>query len=154
MKIKRKEKISFVKKISSVYGKSPLSMENLLCLWKIFSVYEMSLSMKCPIYEMSYLWNVRLWNVFLWNVLCIKCPMYKTSYVWNVLSMKCPNAGFLLYPPYCDFSRLHLLHKTCWVDWTVRRTAYAVRAVPARNMKLLERGGLSCPADRWSISSL
>ena len=46
--MKRKEKkISFVKKISSVYEKSSLSMK---C-----PIYGMSLSIKCPIYEMSYL---------------------------------------------------------------------------------------------------
>ena len=38
----------------------------------------------------------------------------------------------------CDLARLHLLHKTCWVDstlgspdWTVRLNAYTVHAVPA-----------------------
>ena len=51
--------------------------------------------MKCPIYEMSYLWNVLSWNVlfmkcFLWTVPCIKCPIYEKSYLWNVPSMKCP----------------------------------------------------------------
>ena len=32
------------------------------CLWNI-------LSMKCPIYEIAYIWNVFQWNVFLWNAL-------------------------------------------------------------------------------------
>ena len=69
--------------------------------------------MKCPIYEMSYLWNVPsmkcpiyemsdLWNVpsmkcpiyemsYLWNVPSMKCPIYELSYLWNVPSMNCPN---------------------------------------------------------------
>ena len=51
-----------------VCKKSCLPVENLLCLWNV-------LSMKCPIHEMSFLWNVRLWNVFLWNFLSLKCPI-------------------------------------------------------------------------------
>ena len=50
---KREKRISFVKNISSVYEKS-------------------SLSMKCPIYEISYLWNVQ----------SMKCLIYKMSYSW------------------------------------------------------------------------
>ena len=46
---------------------------------KISSVYEKSsLSMKCFMYEMSYLYNV----------LSMKCLIYKMSYLYNVLSMK------------------------------------------------------------------
>ena len=62
------------------------------------------LSMKCPIYEISYLWNVLfmkylsmkcpymkcpLWNVHIWNVLSIECPYLKFSLYW-MSSMKCP----------------------------------------------------------------
>ena len=64
--------------------------------------------MKCPFYEMFYLWNLEtmkcpvyeifyLLNGFLWNLssqsmkcLFMKCPVYKMSYLWNVLSMRCP----------------------------------------------------------------
>ena len=50
---------------------------------------------------------------------------------------------------HCDLARLHLLHKTCWVDstvgrsdWTVRVNAFTVHLVPARIMQLLEGGAL------------
>jgi len=59
---KRKEKNISCKK------KSPLSMEKNFCLWNVLflkypiykmSYHEMSLSLKCPIYDIhSYLWNV------------------------------------------------------------------------------------------------
>ena len=58
------------------------------------------LSMKCPIYKMSYLWNVLFYEmswkciVFLWYLLSMKCPEYQISMkcpiLWNVLSMKFP----------------------------------------------------------------
>ena len=51
-------------------------MKNLLCLWKIY-----------PVYEMSYLWNV----------LSMKCPIYEMSYLWNVLFMKCSINDFVIY---------------------------------------------------------
>ena len=63
----RQGKISFVLKKISVYGKS-------------------SLSTKCLIHEMSY-----LWYCYIWNVLYMKCPIYDIVYI-KCLSMKCPNA--------------------------------------------------------------
>jgi len=69
MKMKRK-KLSFVKKIL-LSLKCPIY--EMLYLWNV-------LSMKCPIYEMSYLWNV----------LSMKCPFYEMSFLWNDLSMKWP----------------------------------------------------------------
>ena len=52
-------------------------MENLLCLWNV-------LSMKCPIYEMSF------FEIFyLWNVLSMIFPNYEMSYL--CLSIKCHN---------------------------------------------------------------
>ena len=45
-----------------------------------FANEKSSLSLKCLIYEMSYVWNV----------LNIKCPIYEMSSLWNVLSIKCP----------------------------------------------------------------
>ena len=59
------------------------------------SLQPIVLSMKCPIYEMSYLWIVLSMKCpiyemsYLWNVLSMKCPFYEMSYLWNVLSMKC-----------------------------------------------------------------
>ena len=50
-------------------------MKNLLCLWNVFC-------MTCPIYDMSYLWNVFI---------------YEMSYLWNVLSLKCPVYDFVIY---------------------------------------------------------
>ena len=41
---------------------------------------ENALSMKCPFYKMSYLWNVP----------SMKCPIYEMSYLWNVPCIKCP----------------------------------------------------------------
>ena len=64
------------KKKNFVDKKSPLSMENILCLLNV-------LSMKCPIYGKSYICNV----------LYMECPIYGMSYLWNFLSMKCPIYG-------------------------------------------------------------
>ena len=50
---------------------------------RCFSVYEMFwkyLSMRCPIYAMTYLCNV----------LSMQCPIYAMSYLCIVLSMQCP----------------------------------------------------------------
>ena len=52
-------------------------------------VYEMScrwnvLSMKCPVYEMSCLWNVNVYEMScVWNV-----HVYEMTCLWNGLSMK------------------------------------------------------------------
>ena len=64
-------------------------------------IYEMSylwnvLSFKCPMYEMSFLWYVLSMRrpiyemSYLWIVLSMKCPFYKMSYLWNVLPVQCP----------------------------------------------------------------
>ena len=79
----------------------------LICRCFESAVYEnYSLSMKSPIYEISYLWNVLSMKCpiyemsfyelsYLWNVLSMKCPIYEMSCLWNVmkcLSLKCHNA--------------------------------------------------------------
>ena len=56
----------------ALYLHFPLSMKNLR---KIIADKKSTLSMKCPIYEMSYLWIVRLWNVQ-----SMKCSIYKMSF--------------------------------------------------------------------------
>ena len=47
------------------------------------------LSMKCPIYEISYLWNVLFMKYLSMKCPYMKCPLYWMSCLWNVLSMKC-----------------------------------------------------------------
>ena len=69
--------------------------KNLPCLWKIFSVYEMSylwnvLSMKFPIYEMS------VYEMSVYEMSVYEMSFYEMFYLWNVvskkcLSMKCPS---------------------------------------------------------------
>jgi len=81
-----------------------LSMKNILCPWNVLSmkcpIYEMSylyiaISMKFPVYELSYLCVVISMKYpvyemsYLWNVLSMKCHIYEMSYLWNVLSMNC-----------------------------------------------------------------
>ena len=78
---------------------------NPLCLWKIFSVYEISFvwhvlsmkcpllllllnrtsggSMKCPIYEMSYLWNVFYMILLSMKFLSIKCHNAREE-IWKL----------------------------------------------------------------------
>ena len=48
---------------------------------------------------------------------------------------------------HCDLTRLHLLHKTCWVDFTVgspdgtvRVNAYTVHFVTVRIMQIVQWG--------------
>ena len=58
--------------------------KNLPCLWKIFSVYEMSylwnvLSMKFPIYEMS------VYEMSVYEMSVYEMSFYEMSYLWNVL---------------------------------------------------------------------
>ena len=102
---KSKKKISYIK--------------NLLCLWNVLCLKCPSmkcLSMKCPIYEMFYLWNVLSMKCpicemsYLWNILFRKCTIYEMSfyemsYLWNVLSMKflsikCTNALLIFFWSY------------------------------------------------------
>ena len=97
LSMKNQRKQSFVnRKISSVYGKS-------------------SLSMKCPICELSYLWNVCLWNVFLWNVLSMKCPIfeiffYEMSQRRNLIPLLC---SYSIYT--CNYvSYFFAVHKMIW----------------------------------------
>ena len=60
------------------------------------------LAIKCPGYEISWLWMSCLCNVLsmrchiyamscLCNALFMQCPIYEMSYLWNVLAVKCPN---------------------------------------------------------------
>ena len=65
-----------------------------VCLWNFFLCN--ALSMKCLIYEMSYLrmsylWNFRPWNVFLLNTPHEKVFLWNipTMQKWNVLSLNC-----------------------------------------------------------------
>ena len=53
--------------------------------------------MKCPLNEISYIWNVQL----------MKYPINEMSNLWNVLSMKCPVYEMsYLYEKVCQFSTL------------------------------------------------
>ena len=77
-----------------------------LKLWYIFYYTQnlklSSLSMKCPVYGKSYLWDGLFINLFfyemsyLWNVLFMKCPSMKCPFyeIWNIYGMsffmKCP----------------------------------------------------------------
>ena len=73
------------------------------------------ISMKCPIYEMSY-----LKNVLSKNVLSMKCPIYEVSYLWNVLSMKSPiyEMSYLLKCPIYTMSFYKMSqHRIIWRFW-------------------------------------
>ena len=98
---------TFARKIFHRHGKISFK-KNLLCLWKIFFVFEISylwnvlsmilLSMKClsikclsmKCLSMKYLsmkclsmWNVFLWNVFLWNVFLWNVFLWNV-FLWNI----------------------------------------------------------------------
>ena len=87
------------KKKNFVDKKSPLSMENILCLLNV-------LSMKCPIYGMSYIYNVLYMECpiygmsYILNVLSMECLIYEMSYIWNVLYMECPIYEMSVYEMY------------------------------------------------------
>ena len=73
-----------------------LSMKNLslnylsnnCCVYQILSV-------KCPVWEMLWLWNdlsmnCHVYEMFcLWNIIFMKCLLCEISCLWNVLSVKC-----------------------------------------------------------------
>ena len=76
----------YISKTLNCFWKKFFSVNEIACLRKIFSVYEMS------IFRKSYLWNV----------LSIKYPIFEMSYIWNFLSVnvlfiKCPINVMSLY---------------------------------------------------------
>ena len=58
------------------------------CLWIVLSMK--LLSIICPVYELSYLWNGYLWNFYLWKVLSMKYPYLWIVLCLKLLSKKCP----------------------------------------------------------------
>ena len=65
------------------------------------------------------------------------------NFVCSDKGIKGTNEKLKVYIIHCDFARLNLLHKTCWVDsalgsqdWTVRVNTFTVHVVPARIMQL------------------
>jgi len=71
-----------------------LSMKDLLCPWNVLSI-------KCSIYEMSYLWFffneiTFLWNVLLWNVHNYEMSFYEMSITMKYLSLKWPNTTIII----------------------------------------------------------
>ena len=83
-------------------------LKKLLCvfkttfLWIFFSVFiklsiykKSSLSKKCPVYEMSYLWNVLSIKCYLWKSFSMKCPIYEISYPWFCYQWNVPTPKYI-----------------------------------------------------------
>ena len=98
--------------------------------------------MKCPIYEMYYLWNVLSMKCpiyersYQWNVLSMKCLIYEMSYLWNVVTMNCRNLEMSVFKlSFNEMSQLPLYKiilffcwefsclSTIWPKWETMVTA-------------------------------
>ena len=92
-------------------------------------------SMKCCVYEMSFLWNIESMKCTLkcpffdiscpCNIMPMKCPVFEISCLWNILSIK--------YPVYemsylWDNLSVKCLHKKSCL-WKVLSLKYSVYSI-------------------------